>query len=224
MDWDLGLKNQLVDIARGGRFLSNQTGAISHSPYGDNWDVLWLGHCGNRIRESNNQRFAIHQDPTVPPLHRIHTPWDGQSPGNYEWRINGTRSVFHSGGGSCSWAYAVRYAGAQKLVKAMSVDPFNNGFDNGLGGLCGSGKLNCLGIWPPLFGAYAPVGDEDKESDINQQAGNFRDEARTHNIAYSVKLNLDILIKGEGEKAVPQWNEMPELSGPVSRDYIRWNV
>lgn len=57
-------------------------------------------------------------------------------------------------------------------------------------------------------------------SDINHDAGEFREKADTRNIAYSVKLNLDHLIRGERDKAEPQWNEMPELDGPVSREYI----
>lgn len=158
-DWDVALKNQLLDIARGGRFMSNQTAATAHSPYGDNWDVLWLGHCGMAIHENNRRRFVIHQDPTTPPVHRLHTPVG--APMNTNWEVNGTRLVFN-GFGTCSWAYAVSNIGAHKIVKAMSVDPFNSGFDNGMGEMCKKEKLNCLAAYPPVFGAYEPQGDNDK--------------------------------------------------------------
>jgi len=217
VDWDVALKNQLLDIARGGRFFSNQTDAASHSPYGDKWDVLWLGHCGMGPHADDRRRFIVHQDPTAPPESRLHTI--AGRPEKEEWAEKGTRIMF-TGHGSCSWAYAVSNSGAHKILKAMSVDPFSGGFDNGMGGLCKEKKITCLTVFPPMFGTHAPIGDSDKESDIKLDKGGFRDKGRTYNVAYSVKLNLDHLVMNEREKSEPQWDDMPDIRGPVSRQYV----
>jgi len=103
-DWDVALKNQLLDIARGSRFLSNQTDATSHSPYGDGWDVLWLGHCGMGPHADDRRRFIIHQDPTAPAESRIRTI--AGRPEAKEWAQSGKRIVF-TGHGSCSVSWDV---------------------------------------------------------------------------------------------------------------------
>jgi hypothetical protein len=150
IDWDVSLKTQLRNVALGSRYLSNpnntapfSTSSIKpHSPYGDDWDILWLGYCGIGI-SGDKRRFRILNDPTTPADGRLHTPAVGMSPKEYAG--DGTRVMFKAGGGSCSWAYAVSFKGARKLLNAMSVEPFNNGFDNGLGRLC-SGLLNCVSV------------------------------------------------------------------------------
>jgi hypothetical protein len=39
-DWDIGLKSQLVEFGRGSRWLLDSDDKATHSPYGDNWDIL----------------------------------------------------------------------------------------------------------------------------------------------------------------------------------------
>lgn len=71
-DWDVRLKSQLAPFARGIHILSqpirnspkdnlypteldlsygDKVQEPMHSPYGDNWEVLWLGHCGVRNKD-----------------------------------------------------------------------------------------------------------------------------------------------------------------------------
>jgi len=60
-DWDVMIKSQLVEFARGTRFLQDsQAGATG--PYGDDWDLLWLGHCGAKNRDWEDQKYYIIQD------------------------------------------------------------------------------------------------------------------------------------------------------------------
>lgn len=42
-DWDIGLRAQLLEFAKGARFVLGDDRKKEHSPYGDDWDVLWLG-------------------------------------------------------------------------------------------------------------------------------------------------------------------------------------
>lgn len=42
-DWDVSLKQQLREFARGLRTLSPTTTATKQAPYGTDWDLLWVG-------------------------------------------------------------------------------------------------------------------------------------------------------------------------------------
>ncbi len=46
-DWDTHLKDQLHLFAHGSQFVTgNPSGTMPHSPYGDDWDLLWHDHGG----------------------------------------------------------------------------------------------------------------------------------------------------------------------------------
>ena len=56
-DWDVNLHTQLEQFAQGSRYItsswsgskelkSKASGGDANSPYGEDWDLLWLGHCG----------------------------------------------------------------------------------------------------------------------------------------------------------------------------------
>jgi hypothetical protein len=51
MDWDVRIKSQLLQVAKGARYLQPSS-KMDVSPYGDDWDVLWLGHCGEVFPET----------------------------------------------------------------------------------------------------------------------------------------------------------------------------
>jgi hypothetical protein len=231
------LKYQLLDVARGNRFLSRpkdnpsaentedepQTGKDSassptHSPYGANWDIIWLGHCGSHS-DPDTRRFVLKNDPTVPRESDIHVPAGSPEPASL-WKEPGTRIMYKSGHGVCSWTYAVSFIGAQKLVSAMSIEPFNQGFDQGLGRLCSSGILRCTHIFPPIFGAHAPAGSANRESDITgHRAGTeTRERGRTHNVLWSTRLNIKNIL--EGKKVDAQWDGIPDLKDGMKREFI----
>lgn len=119
-DWDVSLRSQLVQFARGSRYISNTSHAeIPSSPYGEDWDMLWIGHCGTSYHEGDHRRvFVIPNDPTVePPSHRhnVDQPdmrrWEEGPSGD-----NQTRIVFHSQGGVCTPAYGISQQGARKAL------------------------------------------------------------------------------------------------------------
>ena len=123
-DWDLRIKEVLEGVATASkRLLDWPFDAPVRSgifPYGDKWDVIWLGHCGSWNFE-NHRIYSFH-DSTVPPQDYQYTfssmpKVDQQSPG--------TRSVFPLAFAVCSTAYAISNAGAVKLEKE-----FRQGSDN----------------------------------------------------------------------------------------------
>jgi hypothetical protein len=113
-DWDVDFRRQLEDYALGSQYiLDSIDGPVPHSPYGDDWDLLWLGHCASGVAKDDNRRFVIRNDPTVPPP-KYRTNY-GNTPdmSSYE---NTTRIVFANTGGVCLYAYALSYRGAQKVL------------------------------------------------------------------------------------------------------------
>lgn len=104
------------------------------SPYGDDWDVLWLGHCGTelptalapRFREpdaahpilpSSLLRLALSPDFTVPdPTFLRPHPFANQDPMSSLFAPH-TRVLHLAGEGTaCSLAYAVSQRGARRML------------------------------------------------------------------------------------------------------------
>lgn len=151
MDWDVRLKSQLQRIAAGTRSFqtSPDDGLPPASPYGDKWDLLWLGHCGEVFPETLPEyesldatspefialstKYTMRNDPTVP--HPSHTAgFQNFTASPY------TRWVHISGGPICSFAYALSLQGARKVMYDLSVDHLTGPFDNALSGLCRWGR------------------------------------------------------------------------------------
>ncbi|KAI0521028.1 hypothetical protein F5B22DRAFT_597282 [Xylaria bambusicola] len=114
--------------------------ARSASPYGDNWDVLWLGHCGADLptaqREARSRtpdsfsssssalKITIANDTTVPaPKHLQPHPFALLDALADAYPAH-TRVVHASRGNVCSLAYAVSQRGARKLLRRFSEDGF----------------------------------------------------------------------------------------------------
>jgi hypothetical protein len=203
MDWDIRLLKQLPEFARGVRTLSNISLTTSqHSPYGDDWDILWPGHCGEVVPEDDNRRFVISNDETVAP--KEHQPWIIEL-NNYP---EGTRIVHKTGSPICSFAYAVSYRGAQKLLLALAVNKQGSlPLDNLLSFFCRDRYLDiqCYSVQPMLFSHHRPAGTANKDSDIlNGDASVTREKGFTEQIVLSAKLNLEQMITGS-EDYTMQW-------------------
>ncbi|CZT09713.1 uncharacterized protein RAG0_14381 [Rhynchosporium agropyri] len=73
-DWDIRLLAQLTEFAKGVRSLSGiRPSDAQHSPYGDDWDIFWPGHCGDILLTDDDRKYVIENDETVAP--KTHQPW-----------------------------------------------------------------------------------------------------------------------------------------------------
>ena len=120
-DWDVHLKTQLTHLALGTRhILDPSTSSEPHSPYGNNWDMLWIGHCAQSSPEQPFARFIIENDATVRlPKHRLHLWTPEETLTNDLPNNRSTRVVYRSAGGCCSFAYALSYTGARKYISEL---------------------------------------------------------------------------------------------------------
>ncbi|KAL7626954.1 hypothetical protein AAE478_003729 [Parahypoxylon ruwenzoriense] len=180
------------------------TVAPAESPYGDHWDVLWLGHCGMHFPFPDGKvipkgRVARAGDRTVPQQQHL---WTISDPDDLkEQYANHTRVVHHVQDGVCSLAYALLYELGTKDVNAA--------FDIQLRWFCeGTGRPNrgyhnCLTAQPSLFQIHLPAGPKKSNSDIADHGEGFQDE-KTRVLRYSVRLNAEALMEGRSD-LVDQW-------------------
>jgi hypothetical protein len=164
------------------------------SPYGSEWDVLWLGFCHETISPDRPYTYTMAPDPSVPHLKHLHTddpetlaPWPPH-----------TRIVHFSGGPICTYAYAVSQKGARKLLYSLSVDSLAGPFDNALMWWCQENDVggNCISAQPPYFYAHRFAGGPGKGSDI-QNGTEARTVAETWDIRMSARLNAARLLRGD---------------------------
>ena len=164
VDWDIRLLSQLPELAKGVRSVSNiSLSEHQNSPYGDDWDVLWLGHCGEIMPKNDDRKYIIENDDTVAP--KAHQPWLRSLKDLPEH----TRIVHKAGAPICTFGYGVSYRGAQKIIMVLGVKAGANlAFDNGLAYLCRDGYLDikCYSVDPQLFQHHRSAGSVDKDSDI----------------------------------------------------------
>ncbi|KAL6249490.1 hypothetical protein RBB50_003343 [Rhinocladiella similis] len=200
-DWDIGIRAQLTQLARGAKYLQRmEEDAVSSSPYGDKWDMLWLGHCGQFTMASDKRRFVIPEDPTVEPTE--YRKYWLENPNMSKWdlpsnAVNDTRIIFRSSGGICTAGLAISLAGARKALVHMSMSPFNKPVDWGYDGLCKNKDMNgfCISSFPAMIGVSRPAGPRSKNSDITVHEGVFEHPV-SNRTNFSTRLNIRRLING----------------------------
>ncbi|OCT54584.1 glycosyltransferase family 25 protein [Cladophialophora carrionii] len=219
VDWDIRLSSLLTDFALASdTVLSRHDSAalkfrglsFSHtpvtSPYGDGWDVLWLGHCGMEIADSSSTVIQ-ENDETVPEV-RFLLSWDRNEVSPLADYPPHTRLVGKQHEGVCSLAYAVSQAGARGLLNSLGLKRVDNAFDLMLREWCEGihedHSHRCVGVLPQLFDHYRPIGPSEIDSDISAPNGGYRSQPFTQNIRWSVRLNMDKLLRGETDY-IDQW-------------------
>lgn len=195
--------------------------APAESPYGDRWDVLWLGHCGMRLPFADGGPIAVPKgrvvragDATVPQHQHL---WTISDPDDLKAQYgNHTRVVaHHAQDGVCSLAYAVTRRGARKLLHELGLKAMAAAFDIELRWFCEGGgnparggssnhRHSCLTTQPSLFGIHLPAGPKKSNSDISDH-GEGSQDAATRGIRYSVRMNADALVEGRPDELVDQW-------------------
>lgn len=188
------------------------------SPYGDGWDVLWLGHCGTEfpntslpapaaspLRAALSRRLprgrVVHLgDDTVPANDHLHFLSDEDDP-RLSYPAH-TRITHHVLGSVCSLAYAVSQRGARRLLYELGVRKFDGAFDVMLRDTCDGSNARhrgvCLTVQPQLFNHHRPAGHASSYSDISEHPEKINELPHTEMIRWSARLNLWNSIQGSG--------------------------
>lgn len=212
-DWDVRIHDILPGVAKGAKRIVDwpfpttdhpKDIAVDASPYGDNWDIIWIGHCGSHPDGSG--RVYNFKDETVPPEEKEYT-FAGKP--RKEIHPKGTRLVFEFQLTICTSAYAISQKGAVKLSKFLEETNLN--IDLRMETLCNDEpSLICLGVWPQVITA-APSESNIKHPEAEQAPGTAVDGNETGitagpAIEYSARRNADILLKGLGRNQwVKEW-------------------
>ncbi|KAH9899014.1 hypothetical protein F4778DRAFT_771608 [Xylariomycetidae sp. FL2044] len=226
LDWDVRLKDQLRDFALSAHSLTQPLSSTSGkrvtelnfkklpstasprvSPYGDNWDLLWVGHCGMRFPFAESKvipkgRVVYSQDPTVPQQQYL---WTISDPNELKEQYpNHTRVTHHVQDGICTLAYGITQKGARQLLNEVGLKLASAPFDILLRWFCeGSGEPNrgyhnCLTTSPSLFGMHLAAGLKTSNSDISDHGEGYQEEG-TEVIRTSVRMNVNALLEGGKE-------------------------
>lgn len=213
-DWDVSIKTQLSQIAQGTRYLSKDPSSpskIPHSPYGD-WDLFWPGHCGTGF-DPESSRFIIDNDPSVPaPKHRVNY---GGKPNMTSYSDN-ARAVFEASEGCCTFAYALSYRGAQKLLHRQNTRTAWGAYDLDVSDMCRDDPhFKCLSVFPQIINSHGAAGPINRDSDLSVVTDtNVRKKGFTHNVVTSARLNIANLLQGK-EPELQNPEDKPNLEGPV---------
>lgn len=213
IDWDVMIKSQFSELARGTRHLLNVE-KEPHSPYGDGWDIITTGHCGawNRI-DQDQEYWIIEDDPTV--VAEAERTW-WRKPNLTPKALSGehTRLVFEAARFSCTASYAISLQGAARFLYDQSVLPNGKAVDLGYAAYCKRrdyGRNSCLAVYPMLTGVHKPAGDASRDSDRKDDVAgkvDIRKTARSEDLVYPVRLNLGALLKGQTTMAA----QSPQLA------------
>ncbi|KAE8373955.1 hypothetical protein BDV26DRAFT_300665 [Aspergillus bertholletiae] len=148
VDWDVKIRSQMVRIAESVRNLT-QTSANETAPYGRDWDVLWIGHCGEYWEDMFETVF--YEDPTACP-HKYYYGW---AKGNMERMPDHHRAVYWSANPVCSFAYALSRNGSRKVIELLGAGK-DVAFDISMMMACRAGKLKCISVVPEVVHQYFP--------------------------------------------------------------------
>ncbi|KAF1999377.1 glycosyltransferase family 25 protein [Amniculicola lignicola CBS 123094] len=185
------------------------------SPYGDDWDILWLGHCGMSTPPPGTTTHPLgrifYPDPSVPDIPSVDVSggtWDLTT-----FYPPHTRLVHHAYSPVCSLVYAVSQRGARTILYELSIRNFTSAYDNMLRELCDGedmreGKLVCLSVQPALWTHWRERGRRGKESDISGVKG-WRERGESRNVRWSVRGNLGRLVRGVGGEG-GWWDQWPD--------------
>ena len=218
VDWDIRIKEQLLSMAISSNAVQHANGpeefdffdlpfvgTPTTSPYGDEWELMWLGHCATTLNES--EAIVVHQnDETVPRNDAIFSLGGVQRDQLKEHWPPHTRVVTKGvKEGCCTLAYAVTQAGARRLLYDVGMKKLTSPFDVSVANWCegtnGEERHKCIGVMPQLFDSHRKSGSIAADSDINDKLDQteFREEGITQTIRWSTMLNIEKLLKGESD-------------------------
>ncbi|KAK2882733.1 hypothetical protein FQN49_000045 [Arthroderma sp. PD_2] len=161
VDWDIAIKQQLDRVAPLIRQVSGSRPVIKNqsSPYGDAWDMLWLGHCYDRIPYVIPASYI---DDTLPD-----SPAYFENDGTYTNFPQYLRMVYMSETPACMYAYALTAASARR-VHALAKGGMDKDISFHFMKWCRAGILRCVTVNPELFHQHKQAGERSSEVAVLQ--------------------------------------------------------
>lgn len=186
--------------------------SAKEEPYGRDWEILWLGHCGAALppaSPNSPNRITIENDPTVPEPQYLKPMTNANLDPVGSLYPPHTRVVHRTNTTLCTIAYAVTQTGARRLLYEFAIRELVKGYDFALSDYCngltrGATKQTmplCITVQPPLFSHHF---SERGGSDIMAVGAGGKPQHGTRYVKWSVKMNLERLVRGEAG-ILEQW-------------------
>ena len=223
-DWDMRVKSSLLGFAEGAKEIADfhfdpspgAHGMGTHpmdlslpqapAPYGEFWDLLWIGHCG-ASGDPDGRAYSYHDPASGGREHA----WivDGAPSGAWG-NLSQTRLVFQLRMGCCGPAYAVTKRAAAKLDRKFAVG--NEPLDLKMSAHCREDlDLTCLGTYPSIFSvseSKSNIGSDELGTDVeNVKAG--------WGLHISARMNSHLHL---AEKGPEFWREEWEVQIPTGEN------
>jgi GR25 family glycosyltransferase involved in LPS biosynthesis len=198
-DWDIRIKQALPEFARGARQLTDRAKLDdADQPYGDNWDMLWMGHCGTRPSPYDENVFSFN-DATVPPLEQ-HRSFLYPPPDMSHYPPQ-TRLLYPPIDGYCTSGVAVSLRGAKKFLKIY--DDIDIPIDMWNAYICRiHPTFNCLTPYPQIISMHKAAGNTTMDSDIPtsiKSETEFRKKGETDMVEFSAQENAPYILKSKNK-------------------------
>jgi hypothetical protein len=154
VDWDIRIKDQMRLISDNVRQYVGAS-ADDLSPFGTDWDVLWLGHCGSMISDGMKSPLLFKDDSRCET--ELYSGWSKKYLRSH--LKEGYRQVQDSLATVCTFGYGVTKHGAHRVL-SLTMDGGDEAFDVSLSAHCSrSAGLRCLVVNPQVFNHYEPTAD-----------------------------------------------------------------
>ncbi|KAI1393976.1 glycosyltransferase family 25 protein [Hypoxylon trugodes] len=162
VDWDVRIKTEMGLVSDNVRAYTG-VNEEDTTPFGTNWDVLWLGHCGSIITDDINPPPRVYADDSRCET-ELYSGWSKRF--LREKLVEGHRQVQMSLMSVCTFGFGVTKQGAKKMIPLLTKAS-EEAFDVALSGHCRDQKLKCITVNPQLFNHYEPPKDSGYLSDVH---------------------------------------------------------
>ena len=172
LDWDTAIHEQMRLVSDNVRNFT-QTPVYDSSPFGNAWDVLWLGHCGE-VTHPDTKRLQ-YPDPSLMAT-ELYAGWTKKFLVNIP---EGHRSVQHTVQTICTFGYGINRQGARNILNVLGRGQ-DEAFDVAMMRQCSQGNLRCISVSPELFHHYNPkdgTGYVSPNNEANTSMKSSEDEA-----------------------------------------------
>lgn len=153
VDFDVHLKDQIRLVSDNVRAYINVS-ETDGTPYGTNWDILWLGHCGTAVeKDTPGPRYL---DTT-----RCKTDlYSGWSKHFLRDNLEEDHRIVQWAGFMtvCTFGFGVNRQSAQKVLD-IAARGGDEAYDVAFSHACASGALRCLVVNPQIMNHYEPSKD-----------------------------------------------------------------
>ena len=221
-DWDVRIVQQMQQFAVATRDVlaqkphsTNPTRPHADSPYGDDWDLFWIGHLGGWPPAADQPFAIIHGDDSVPPAFdnvRLTRSIPKDSKPCVGPCLEPDERIVQEGGSPvCTVGYAVSQQGARKMMArlgASSLVDLDAQIDPQMTRMCrgdqhkygagGVDSIRCLVPSPAYIKPHKARGPTRGDSDIqNKSSSDFRKVGLSQGLVWSTRLNFGNLVDGK---------------------------